>query len=165
MMTTSAKFWDRIAERYARKPVPDEAVYQRKLEITRSYFRPNMEVLELGRGTGSTAIAHASHVKHIRAVDISSRMLAIAAAKAAEARVDNVTFERATSDAREAPRNTSTSTPSRPRACTLQPSSLTPSARRGTDNASAPGFSATGVEARPLLHRENAPVRCSKGIV
>jgi ubiquinone/menaquinone biosynthesis C-methylase UbiE len=92
-MVSSSKFWDRIAERYSKKPVADEAAYQKKLEITRSYFRPDMEVLEFGCGTGSTAIAHAPHVRHIRAIDVSSKMLEIARAKADRGNVGNVTFE------------------------------------------------------------------------
>ena len=55
-MATSARFWDRIAERYSKSPVADEAAYQKKLQVTREYFRPDMEVLEIGCGTGSTAI-------------------------------------------------------------------------------------------------------------
>lgn len=92
----SAKFWDRIAERYAKKPVPDEAVYERKLATTRDYLRPDMEVLEFGCGTGSTAIAHAPYVKHIWAIDISSKMIEIAKEKAATGSVRNVTFEQST---------------------------------------------------------------------
>jgi ubiquinone/menaquinone biosynthesis C-methylase UbiE len=53
-----------------------------------------MEVLELGCGTGSTAIKHAPFVRHIRAVDISSKMIEIARAKATD--IANVTFEQAT---------------------------------------------------------------------
>ncbi len=93
------RFWDRIAIRYERKPVPDEAVYQKKLDLTRQYFRPDTEVLEIGCGTGSTAIAHAPYVKHIRAVDFSSKMLEIARHKAAADGVTNVSFERANIDA------------------------------------------------------------------
>ena len=93
-MARSARFWDRVAERYSRKPVADEAAYRRKLEITREYFRPDMEVLEFGCGTGSTAILHAPYVKHIRAVDVSSKMLEIARRKADAAGIGNVTFER-----------------------------------------------------------------------
>ena len=63
----SAKFWDRIAARYSKKPVADEAAYQKKLQITRKYLRPDSRVLEFGCGTGSTAIAHAAHVKHVLA--------------------------------------------------------------------------------------------------
>lgn len=92
-MSRSAKFWDRIAEGYSKKPVADEAAYQKKLQVTREYFRPDMEVLELGCGTGSTAIAHAPYVKHIRAIDVSSKMLEIAQAKADAEHADNITFE------------------------------------------------------------------------
>ena len=92
-MAGSKKFWDRIAKRYAKKPVDDEAAYQRKLAKTREYFRPDMEVLEIGCGTGSTAFAHAPYVRHIRATDISDGMIEIAKGKASAAGVDNVTFE------------------------------------------------------------------------
>ena len=93
LMTKPASFWDKIADRYSRQPIADEAAYRKKLDVTREYFRPQTEVLELGCGTGSTAIAHAPFVKHIRAVDISSRMIEIARDKADAAGVDNVTFE------------------------------------------------------------------------
>ena len=43
-----ARFWDRIARRYARKPVPDQQVYETKLGITDSYLEPHHEVLEIG---------------------------------------------------------------------------------------------------------------------
>lgn len=97
-MTTSkaAKFWDRMAEGYAKKPVSDQATYEKKLAITRSYLHPDMEVLEFGCGTGSTAIAHAPYVKHILATDISPKMIEIARAKAEDENVQNVTFEQAT---------------------------------------------------------------------
>jgi hypothetical protein len=35
MMRKSARFWDRIANRYEKKPVPDVGVYQKKLALTR----------------------------------------------------------------------------------------------------------------------------------
>ena len=97
-MDQSTKFWDKIAERYSKKPVADEAAYQKKLQVTREYFKPNMEVMEFGCGTGSTAIIHAPHVKHIHAIDISSKMIEIAQGKADAEKVTNVTFERSTID-------------------------------------------------------------------
>ena len=93
-----SRFWDRIAERYSKQPIGDEAAYRKKLQLTREYFRPDMEVLEFGCGTGSTAIAHAPYVKHIRAIDISSKMIQIAQGKADAEDVENVTFERSTID-------------------------------------------------------------------
>ena len=98
-MAQPGKFWDRIAERYSKRPVADAASYQKKLQVTREYLRPDMEVLEFGCGTGSTAIIHAPHVKHIRAIDISSKMIEIARRKAAESQVENVTFEQSTIEA------------------------------------------------------------------
>lgn len=98
-----ARFWDRIADRYARRPVPDEAVYQRKLEKTREYLRTDMTVLEFGCGTGTTAIAHAPYVASITAVDVSSRMLEIARHRAEEAGVVNLALEQASIDSFTAP--------------------------------------------------------------
>lgn len=92
-MSQTAAFWDKVAERYSKKPVADEAAYQEKLRVTRDYFRPDMEALEIGCGTGSTAIAHAPFVKHIRATDISPKMIRIAKDKAAAAKIDNIAFE------------------------------------------------------------------------
>ncbi len=92
-MDQSVRFWDRIAERYSKQPIADEAAYQKKLQVTRDYFRPDMEVLEFGCGTGSTAIAHAPYVKHIQAIDLSSKMIEIAQGKADAANIKNVTFK------------------------------------------------------------------------
>ena len=97
-MDQSAKFWDKIAERYSKKPVADEAAYQKKLKITHEYFRPDMEVLEFGCGTGSTAIAHAPFVKHIQAIDISSKMIEIARVKSKTEKIENVTFTQSAMD-------------------------------------------------------------------
>jgi ubiquinone/menaquinone biosynthesis C-methylase UbiE len=95
-MAQSAKFWDKIAERYSKQPIADEAAYQKKLQVTREYFRPDMEVLEFGCGTGSTALAHAPYVKHIHAIDISSKMIEIAQGRANAQKITNATFERST---------------------------------------------------------------------
>ena len=99
LMYPSEKFWNRIAGRYSRRPVADEAAYQRKLKVTREHFRPDMNVLEIGCGTGSTALVHAPYVKHIHAIDISSKMIEIARDKADAEGVDNVTFEQSTIEA------------------------------------------------------------------
>ena len=95
-MDQSNKFWDKIAERYSKQPIADETAYQKKLQVTREYFQPDMKVLEFGCGTGSTAITHAPYVKHIQAIDISSKMIEIAQGKADVEKVENVTFEQST---------------------------------------------------------------------
>ncbi|KAI9134744.1 class I SAM-dependent methyltransferase [Acaryochloris sp. CCMEE 5410] len=95
-MAQSTKFWDKIADKYSKQPIADEAAYQKKLAVARDYFRPDMEVLEIGCDTGSTAILHAPYVKHIRAIDFSTNMIAIAQGKAEAENIHNVTFEQAT---------------------------------------------------------------------
>ncbi len=97
-MSRPNRFWDKIADRYAKKPVADEATYQKKLEVTRDYLRADMEVLEIGCGTGSTAIAHAPYVRHTLATDLSARMIEIARGKADTAGIKNVTFRQASLD-------------------------------------------------------------------
>lgn len=94
-MATSALFWNWLAKRYAKSPVADEEGYRKKLAVTQTYFRPDMEVMEFGCGTGTTAVAHAPHVKHIHGYDVSEKMLEIARSRAREAGVTNATFERA----------------------------------------------------------------------
>lgn len=97
-MKPAKAFWDGAAARYSKSAIADMAAYEKKLALTRGYFTPEMELLEIGCGTGSTALAHALHVKHIRATDISENMIAIAREKAAAAGITNVTFDCASTD-------------------------------------------------------------------
>ena len=105
-MNASAKFWNKVADGYAKQPIADEAAYQKKLQITREYLQPSMNVLEFGCGTGSTALAHAPYVHHIQAIDFSSNMIAIAQSKAAAQNIQNVTFEQASIDELNVPDGT-----------------------------------------------------------
>jgi 2-polyprenyl-3-methyl-5-hydroxy-6-metoxy-1,4-benzoquinol methylase len=95
-MAESDKFWDKTAERYAKSPVSDAAMYHKKLAETQSFFAPDMRIVEFGCGTGTTAVHHAPHVQHVDAIDISENMLEIGRGKARAAGVENITFTRAT---------------------------------------------------------------------
>lgn len=92
-MTPDARFWNRMARRYSRMKVPDEASYRHKLDRTRAYLAPGAKVFEFGCGTGTTALHHAPHAAHIRAVDFAPEMIAIAREKAEAQGVANVGFE------------------------------------------------------------------------
>ena len=92
-MADPARFWDNIADKYARSPVRDESAYRHKLALTKERLRPDMRVLEVGCGTGSTAIEHAPHVQRVHATDLSPRMVEIGRDKARAAGVDNIDFE------------------------------------------------------------------------
>ena len=94
-MPDAAKFWDKRADGYSRKPVKDMASYEKALDCTRKYLSPRDEVLEFGCGTGTTALLLAPSVGRITATDVSSRMIEIASEKAATQGVENVRFQRA----------------------------------------------------------------------
>jgi len=78
MVKEAAAFWDGIAKHYAASPIKDIASYEFTLQRTRSYLRPQDKVLEIGAGTGSTALLLASSVAHITATDLSAEMIKLA---------------------------------------------------------------------------------------
>lgn len=86
------KFWNRIAAKYAKNPIKDMNAYEYTLGRTRSYLSKDDNVLELGCGTGSTALLLAEHVTHITATDLSSSMIDIAREKATAQKIANVEF-------------------------------------------------------------------------
>lgn len=92
-MKDDTEFWNKRAEKYAQRPMADPHTYNKKLEITRTYFQKDSQVLEIGCGTGSTALAHAPYVKHILATDSSPAMIEIARGKAKAGQIENVSFE------------------------------------------------------------------------
>ncbi|WP_209506646.1 MULTISPECIES: class I SAM-dependent methyltransferase [unclassified Ruegeria] len=94
-MTTTAKFWDGVAEKYARSPIKDMASYEHTLERTASYLKKTDDVLELGCGTGMTALKLSGYVGSITATDVSPGMLAVGRRNAASQSIENVTFAEA----------------------------------------------------------------------
>lgn len=88
-----ALFWNLIAKRYARTPIRDVESYEEKIRLTRERLRPDSRVLELGCGTGTTALRHAPHVARVLGIDFSPRMIEIARERAGAAGVPNVGFE------------------------------------------------------------------------
>lgn len=66
-----ARFWDRIARKYASDPIKDTAGYERTLARTRELLTHTDTVLEIGCGTGTTALKLAPSVqrRHLRRDD------------------------------------------------------------------------------------------------
>ncbi len=92
-MVDPAVFWDKAAPKYAKSAIADPAAYEYTLGRTRTYLTRKDKVLELGCGTGSTALLLAPDVAQITAIDISPVMLAIAREKTEQEGIGNLTFE------------------------------------------------------------------------
>lgn len=82
-MSAAAGFWDRFADRYSARPIRDVAAYEAFLAEVAARLRPNDRVLEIGCGTGGTAIRLAGRVSDYVATDFSKEMIRIATAKSA----------------------------------------------------------------------------------
>ena len=95
---TDADFWNKAAAKYALSPIRDMDAYEATLARVRSYLGPADRALEIGCGTGTTALKLAASADHILATDISPAMIDIARDKAAAAGTDNVTFTPAPAD-------------------------------------------------------------------
>lgn len=72
------RFWDRTAQRYAASSIADLAGYERTLARVGALLSPDHLVLELGCGTGATALRLAPHCGRMHATDASPAMIAIA---------------------------------------------------------------------------------------
>ena len=97
-LSNDARFWDRSARRYAAAAVSDPRGYERTLRRTRELLEENDHVLELGCGTGSTALRLADGVASYLGTDFSPAMIAIAQEKLAAAPVAALSFLAATAE-------------------------------------------------------------------
>jgi ubiquinone/menaquinone biosynthesis C-methylase UbiE len=98
-IASDARFWDRSARKYARGAIGDQAGYERTLDRTRALLRSGDRVLELGCGTGTTALRLAGDVQDYLATDVSAAMIAIANEKHAAGPIPALVFRTATAEA------------------------------------------------------------------
>lgn len=89
----TAAFWDRIAPKYARDPIADQSAYEATLGRMRHYLQPDHKVVELGCGTGSTALSLAPGVQSYVGTDVSPGMINIARSKLRDDAPQSLMFE------------------------------------------------------------------------
>lgn len=94
-----ALFWDRIAVKYAADPIADMPGYEHTLRRVQGLLAADQDVLELGCGTGTTALRLAPYTRSLLATDISIGMIAIARQKLAAYSVPQLSFALADADA------------------------------------------------------------------
>jgi len=95
---SDARFWDGISRKYAKDAIADQGGYERTLERTRALLKPHDHVLELGCGTGSTALRLAGDVQSYLATDLSAGMIAIACEKLSAKAIPPLAFQIATAE-------------------------------------------------------------------
>lgn len=88
-----ARFWNRVARKYAAEPIADMAGYETSLRRIHALLSPSHTVLEIGCGTGSTALRLAAGTRRMLASDVSAEMIAIAREKLGAAPQPNLSFE------------------------------------------------------------------------
>lgn len=93
-----ANYWDKRARKYAASKIADQAAYEYTRERTRSYIKATDTVLEMGCGTGSTALELAPNAAQIIGTDVSPEMIKIATEKAQSRSVTNASFRVASVD-------------------------------------------------------------------
>jgi len=96
----ATQFWDKIASKYAAQQIDDVPAYNETLDRVRALLSPDDTILEVGCGTGTTALILAEHVRLYTATDISEGMLGFARAKLAESPRANVSFIQSAADAK-----------------------------------------------------------------
>lgn len=94
-----ARFWDRIAPKYAADPIADMPGYEATLQRVQALLSAEQDVLEIGCGTGTTALRLAPFTRRLLATDVSTGMIAIAQGKLAAQPVPQLSFAVADADA------------------------------------------------------------------
>ena len=96
---SKARFWDRIAPKYAADPIADMAGYETTLRRAQELLSPQQDVLEVGCGTGHTALRLAPFTRRLMATDVSAEMIAIACLRQAAQPSPQLTFALADAEA------------------------------------------------------------------
>ena len=76
-MDASENFWNKIAARYAKKPIANLEAYHAKLDATKARLKPDDVILDVGCGTGSLALELSTCVSEVHAIDLSREMIKI----------------------------------------------------------------------------------------
>ena len=92
------KFWDKIAAKYAKSKISDQAGYEKTLNRVGEFLWPEAQVIELGCGTGSSAMKLASQVAAYSATDLSPGMIEIAEQKSRQEPIPGLQFQTATAE-------------------------------------------------------------------
>ena len=90
------KFWDKQAGSLTKKNHDIQLTENKDFVMTLKYLNIDDIVLDYGCGGGIVSIGIADKAKEIHAIDVSSKIIEIAKANAAESNIDNINYAQAT---------------------------------------------------------------------
>ncbi len=82
------KFWDRAAGSYDREEKRDGKIHRAISHLVKSYLKPTDTVLDFGCGTGLFSRELSGAVNTIHAIDLSSKMIALARTKTQDPNIE-----------------------------------------------------------------------------
>lgn len=91
-MDKAQSFWDSSAGNYDQTEERFEEIHRRSRELAKKHLGKSDVILDYGCGTGTTACELSTEVARIQAIDISSKMIELAKAKARAENIENVNF-------------------------------------------------------------------------
>lgn len=97
-MEKAEKFWNREARKYTAGEIQDMEGYEQTLSDTKKYLNTDKTVMEIGCGSGMTALKLAPFTKEYIGTDISGEMITICNENKAETDIDNIRFLHTTLD-------------------------------------------------------------------
>ncbi|MDA3953796.1 MAG: class I SAM-dependent methyltransferase [Bacteroidales bacterium] len=90
------KFWDSLSNNFDKRVKKYTQLYIKSIAKTKKHLNTNDIVLDYACGTGLIANEIATNVKHIYAIDISSKMIEAAKRKADKIKIKNIDFVQST---------------------------------------------------------------------
>jgi len=91
-MTSEITYWNNDAANYDKRANKSHEAYQTIIELIKNEISADMDVLDMGTGTGEIPISICCNVKSINAIDFSTEMIQIAQKKADKNEIKNITF-------------------------------------------------------------------------
>ena len=91
-MDRTQKFWDRIAKQWDQQGSQLDQTSVQAIESTKKYLDTGDIAFDYGCGIGTITNKIAENVKEIYAIDISLKMIEVAARIAGEREIENVTY-------------------------------------------------------------------------
>jgi len=91
-MTSEITYWNNDAANYDKRAKKSHDAYKTIIKLIKNEISTEMDILDMGTGTGAVPIGICGNVTSINAIDFSPEMIQIAQKKADKNGIKNITF-------------------------------------------------------------------------